>query len=331
MTYVFISTGVSIPSGMFPGGNDALSGSQSFRGNMPHHESDGDISLGGNLSGINQNSPMGIGMGKGMGKGKGKGIGIGMGKGGKGTIASMGFAHPSHRLALLSGQVHQALPPSKIVLKMRSAREEELIQLATAASIRDAADKEAESIRQSHLQVIDREQQIAYAAAQSAASAARLLRQRPLYSLISQGMYQGGGVVGGMGSEVSPRIGAITAASIQQGQGPGQGPLQHSSPSAMHLHNPLIAMSRVGSQNQLPQMAGGIASSGIAYSMSNFSVGMPAEKDGMKPMAALTASAVLTAAMRVRHMLFTSSHFLQHCTTVNKFFLLFCVFFVQPK
>lgn len=267
---------------------------------MPHHESDGDLSLGGNnLSGINQSSPMGIG----MGKGKGKGIGIGMGKGGKGTIASMGFAHPSHRLALLSSQVHQALPPSKIVLKIRSAREEELNQLAAAASIRDAADKEAESIRQSHLQVIDREQQIAYAAAQSAASAARLLRQRPLYSLISQGMYQGGGIgVGVMGSEVSPRIGAITAASIQQGQGLVQGPGQHSSPSAMHLHNPLIGMSRVGSQNQLPQMAGGIASSGIAYSMSNFSVGMPAEKDGMKPMAALTASAVLTAAMRVSHL-----------------------------
>ena len=263
---------------------------------MPHYESDIDISLGGNsLSGTNQYSSMGIG----MGKGKGKGIGIGMGKGGKGSIASMGFAHPSHRLALLSSQVHQALPPSKIVLKIRSAREEELNQLAAAASIRDAAEKEAESIRQSHLQVIDREQQIAYAAAQSAASAARLLRQRPLYSLISQGMYQGVGV-GAMGSEVSPRIGAITAASIQQGQGPGLGQGQHSSPSAMHLHNPLIGMSRVGSQNQLPQIAGGMASSGIAYSMSNFSVGMPLEKDGMKPMAALTASAVLTAAMRVR-------------------------------
>jgi hypothetical protein len=258
---------------------EGAQGATPYRSNMAHHGSEGELHAGHDSGpGSHNPSPMGIGMGK--------GIGIGMGKGGKGSIASMGFAHPSHRLALLSGQVHQALLPSKIAMKMRTARDEEAAQAAVTATMRDAADKEAEVLRQSQLQVIDREQQVAHAAAQTAASAARLVRQRP----ISQGsaLYQGGGypgVVGPMGgAETSPRSMGSTAAAL----------LHHTSPPSMHLHHP-GGLTRIGSQNHLPLAVGGAAPPSLGYSMASYNSSNQTEKEGyVKPM---TASAVLTAAM----------------------------------
>ena len=280
---------MSIPSAMFGGIGEGALGTTPYRSNMPQNGSEGEPN-GGNGSGFGsgQSTPIGIGMGKGLGMGKGKGIGIGMGKGGKGSIASMGFSHPSHRLALLSGQAHQTLPPSKIALKMRTAREEEAAQATVAAAMRDVADKEAEAVRQGQLQVIDREQQVAHAAAQSAASAARLVRQRPIYSQGST-LYQGGGFQGGGtgpmgGMDMSPRSMGSTAAAL----------LHHSSPPSIHLHHP-GGLTRIGSQNHLPQPAGNAVPSSLGYSMTTYNTSSQPEKDGyVKPM---TASAVLTAAM----------------------------------
>lgn len=231
-----------------------------------------------------------------LGIGMGKGMGIGMvGKGGKGSIASMGFSHPSHRLALLSGQVHQTLPPNKIALKMRSTKEEETLSIAAAAGAREVLEREAEATRQLQLQALDREQQVVLAAAQTAALATRVIRQRPLfapqtnvpftappgYELIGGGLGLGGG-------------GAPTGAETHRSLGNSPGTfILHSSPSTGHLHP---TGQRVP-HSQLPQPV--LApQSGAPFSMAHYNNSNP-DKDGhVKP---ITAAAVLTGTMnRVR-------------------------------
>jgi hypothetical protein len=110
------------------------------------------------------------------------GMGKGMGKGGKGAIAKMGFAHPSHRLALLSAQVSQTLPPQKIAQKMKLDRIEEIRRIADDAKARVEAEVEEEATRQEQLQLQDKQHQIHIAVAQAAASQTRINQKLPLYT-----------------------------------------------------------------------------------------------------------------------------------------------------
>ena len=292
-----------VPGGSSPGMPDDPYNTASNRGNMSYNETDGDMSTG-NGSGIRlgtgTGTEVGKGMtsggmgGKGMSLGMGMGIGIGMGKGGKGSIASMGFAHPSHRLALLSGHVHQVLLPNKIAQRIRTAKEEEMLQIANAAIAREAVDKELEIARQGLLQVLDKEQQIAHAAAQSAASAARFMRLRPIYShgsaFIPHNAYPG----------PNGQAGAVDMSS--RSLGPASNTVHHSLPAPMHHHNNSSGpLQRVGSQNHLPAPigtgvgVGGIPPIGTGYVGPNYAANSLSEKEGyVKPM---TAAAVLTAAM----------------------------------
>lgn len=218
-------TGMSILTGTFSGISEGVAaagggggGEQQLTASARPPGSEGDF-----ISRTAGAPVLGIGMGKGMA------IGMVGGKGGKGSISNMGFSHPSHRLALLSGHVHTTMMPGRISEKIRSAREEELVVLATATSAKEALEREAEATRQCHLQTLDREQQVVLAAAQSAAIAARLVRQRPLHS--SQNHQQAGTYgLGGRSTGVdrSPR---------GSGCSPGN-PMPHNSPSMSHLHLP---------------------------------------------------------------------------------------------
>ena len=274
-----------MPGGSFPGVSDDQYNTALNRGSIQYKESDGDMSTGNGIGKVVTSAGMG---------GKGMSLGMGMGKGGKGSIASMGFAHPSHRLALLSGQVHQVLLPNKIAQKIRVAKEEERVQRANAATAREAVDKELESARQGLLQVLDKEQQLAHAAAQSAASAARFMRLRPIYShgsaFIPHNAYTG----------PAGQAGAVDMSS--RNLGPASNTVQHQHlPAPMHHHSASAPLQRVGSQSHLPasQGAGGIPPIGTGYVGPNYAVNSLSEKEGyVKPM---TAAAVLTAAMsRVR-------------------------------
>jgi hypothetical protein len=91
-----------------------------------------------------------------------------------------------------------------------------------------------------------------------------------------------------VGAEMSPRSMSSTAAAL----------LHHTSPPSIHLHHP-GGLTRIGSQNHLPQPVGGAAPASLGYSMATYNSSNQPEKEGyVKPM---TASAVLTAAMgRVR-------------------------------
>lgn len=276
-----------MPGGSFPGVSDDPYNTASNRGNIPYNESDGDMSTGNGIGKAVTSASMG-------GKGMSLGMGMGMGKGGKGSIASMGFAHPSHRLALLSGQVHQVLLPIKIAQKIRVAKEEEMVQIANAATAREGVDKELESARQGLLQVLDKEQQLAHAAAQSAASAARFMRLRPIYShgsaFIPHNAYTG----------PAGQAGAVDMSS--RNLGPASNTVQHQHlPAPMHHHSVSGPLQRVGSQSHLPapQGVGGLPPIGTGYVGPNYAVNSLSEKEGyVKPM---TAAAVLTAAMsRVR-------------------------------
>ena len=289
-----LPVGTSLPSGMFSGMSDgSTANAQQYRSYMAASGSEGDLS-----SAVTPQI-LGIGMGKGMG----------MGKGGKGSISSMGFSHPSHRLALLSGQVHQILPPNKIAQKIRSNKEEEGILLANAVGAREVADEEAESSRQMQLQISDREQQTALLAAQTAASAVRSVRQRPLYtSQGNQGQGQGQGqypvayptgATGGVST-----LGSLSVPDRSPRAGPGCSPgnptqqqnQNQNSPSTMsNLHLP-SGLSR--QPNQLSQLNGpGPMQSSTGYSMynnNNNNNNYPEKEGYIKP---ITGTAVLTASM----------------------------------
>ena len=222
-----------------------------------------------------------------LGIGMGKGMAIGMigGKGGKGSISNMGFSHPSHRLALLSGHVHMTMMPGKVSEKIRSVREEEIALIASAADVRETLEREAEAVRQCQLQTLDREQQVVLAAAQSAAIAARLIRQKPLHTAPSH--QQTGGHTAGYS------MGGSTAITDRSPRGPAYSPgnlILNNSPAMSHLHLP-PGLSRMPN-SLLPQPTMSTQAGNIYPSH----IGNPPDKETyIKP---ITAASVLTSTMQ---------------------------------
>jgi hypothetical protein len=160
------------------------------------------------------------------------GMGKGMGKGGKGAIAKMGFAHPSHRLALLSAQVSQTLPPQKITQKMKLDRIEETRRIADDSKARVEAETEEEATRQEQLQLQDKQHQIHIAVAQAAASQTRINQKLPLYTSAPPGIVlQPGGLKQTMndGSQnvLKPSSPAGSSHPTGAGSQPGTGQSSH--------------------------------------------------------------------------------------------------------
>lgn len=162
------------------------------------------------------------------------GMGKGMGKGGKGAIAKMGFAHPSHRLALLSAQVSQTLPPYKIVQKMKADRIEETRRMLDDAKARIQVEVEEEMIRQEQLQVQDEQHQIHIAIAQAVASQSRINQKLSLYtsnpntpSLVGSAVQPGGAKhpVINVGSNNVPKHSSPSLTSFSTGSQPMTGNL----------------------------------------------------------------------------------------------------------
>ena len=284
-----------IPSGIPPGNFSGIP-----EGTAAPSSNNGDLATRSTVPPV-----LGIGMGKGMA------IGMIGGKGGKGSISNMGFSHPSHRLALLSGHVHMTMMPGKVSEKIRSVREEEMALVASAADVRETLEREAEAVRQCQLQTLDREQQVVLAAAQSAAIAARLIRQKPLHTAPNHQQ---------TGQIAVYNMGGSTAVTDRSPRGPVYSPgnlILNSSPAMSHLNLP-PGSSRM-TNSLLPQTT---TSTQLGNIHPNHSGNQPEKDACIKP---ITAASVLTTTMQrvndfTRYYCFDFSNYIRDswicCTTI---------------